>query len=111
MPDGSSNDTKSPVHHGFPSWLTQLCYFGGLIIALAAFSFNQSSDLRSVREETMRISSDVNAIRQSLPNREVYDMKMKDMEARMTKLQNDLDLKILMDQKLRESLIKRGVID
>lgn len=118
----STNVGAANNHAPFPVWLTQLVYFGGVIVALAAFQFSQSGDLRSVREETARIAGDVNAIRQSIPNKEVYDMKLTDLAKEIDKVSNtreneikqltdDLKVEVMMGQKLRERLLAKHIID
>lgn len=74
----------------FPAWLRELCYFGGLIVMLAAFLLNQKSDIRSAREELNRMSQDMAAIRQSLPNKEVYDLKLAEITGKIADLRQDL---------------------
>lgn len=98
------DDRKAP----FPAWLRELCYFGGLIVVLAAFLFNQKSDIRSAREEQTRISQDIAAIRQSLPNKEVYDLRLSGITDKIAELRQDLEVEKLKHQNLRERLIKKG---
>lgn len=107
MPGPHDDSTRAP----FPVWLKELCYFGGLIIALAAFQFNQSSDLRSAREEMAHISSDVTAIRQSLPDKEVYDLRLKTLDDKIGTLRGDVEFEKAKAQMLREHLIKKGWVD
>lgn len=104
MAPAKDDATKTP----FPAWLTQLAYFGGIIVALTMFSLKQSGDIRSTREEVARVSSDIQDIRQSLPNREASEIRMKVIEDKLDKLRADLDFEAAKAQRQRELLIKKG---
>jgi Tfp pilus assembly protein PilO len=95
----------------FPAWLKDLCYFGGIIVTLVVFGLTQRSDLRSTREELSRLTDDVRAVRQSLPNKEVYDMKLSELTQQNAQLRNDFEIEKLRTQNLREHLIKKGWVE
>lgn len=95
----------------FPAWLKDLCYFGGIIVTLVVFGLTQRSDLRSTREELSRLTDDVRAVRQSLPNKEVYDMKLAELAQQNMALKNDFEVERLRTQNLREHLIKKGWVE
>lgn len=100
-------DEKLP----FPIWLRELIYIGGIIVALTAFQFAGRSDQRSTREEVQRMAADIKAIRESLPNREVYDMKLDGLQKDIDGLRSDLSFEAAKSQNLREKLLKKGWVD
>lgn len=110
-----SDDTTRPL---LPVWLKDLCYVAGLIVALAVFSQNMKSDQRSVKEQQDRMaadlrsmSEDVKAIRGSLPNPEVLNLRFKALEEKIADLKGLVDFEAAKSQKLREQLARKGVID
>lgn len=109
-----NDDSKSP----FPAWLKDLCYVAGLIIALVVFGQNLKSDQRSAREQLDRMASDVSklsqdmaAVRGSLPNPEVLNLRFKSVEDRITEVKGTVDFEAAKNQKLREQLARKGWID
>lgn len=105
---------KSP----FPSWLKDLCYFGGLLVALVIFGQNLKSDQRSSKEQLERVaadvakvSADVGAMRGQLPNPEVLNLRFAGVEARLSDLKNAVDFEAAKAQKLREQLARKGWVD
>jgi hypothetical protein len=111
--DPETMPTADQLHERppFPAWLRELCYFGGLIVALTVFGLNLQSDQRSLREEMVRMSTDMAAIRQSLPNKEVYDKALRDMEKRQDNFEVKMETYELKQQSLRERLMRQRVID
>ena len=114
----SDDSARSP----FPAWLKDLCYVGGLIVALVVFGQSLKSDQRSTREQQARMAEDlkqmaddVKAIRQTLPSPEVLNMRFKGLEDKLSQLRNDFDFEAAKTQKYKEDLtrdlIKKGVID
>lgn len=106
----------------FPPWLRELCYFGGLLLALAAFGYNLKSDQRSTREELARFTSDIakvmtslDKIEDRLPNKEADGLRLKQIEDKQKEDRAELDFEIAKINKWIEGttrdLIKKGVID
>lgn len=109
-----NDDSKSP----FPVWLKDLCYVGGLIVALVVFGQNLKSDQRSAREQLERmagdvskLSTDVGAIRSTLPNPEVLNLRFKSIEDKIGEVKGTVDFEAAKNQKLREQLARKGWID
>lgn len=116
MPESDVKSSESSLgqrehHHGWPPWLQQLGYFGGLMAAIILSYTNIKSDVRSSREEQVRMVADLNAIRQSLPNKEVYDLRLDELDTRLDDAEQKITVEQMMTQKLREDLLKKGVID
>lgn len=120
MPTRSDSDSQeSEVSRlTFPHWLKELIYVGGFIVALTIFGQNLKSDQRSTREELGRVSediastkTDVNAIRAMLPNKEVIDLRLKDLDDKIGRLRADLEFEQAKAQSFRESLLKKGVLE
>lgn len=107
---GSGSATTALSHIGFPPWLQNLIGVGAIIVAITFFASDMKSDQRSTREEVARLATDLTAIRASLPNREVYEMRLDDHEKRLAALEQSTNVRNMMDQKLREDLIKGGVL-
>lgn len=110
----SDDSTKSP----FPVWLKDLCYVGGLIVALVVFGQNLKSDQRSSREAQDRMAQDVSelksgvsAIRASLPNPEVLNLRFKGLEDKINEVKATADFEAAKNQKLREQLARKGWIE
>lgn len=112
------NEGKTP----FPPWLRELCYFGGIIVMLAAFLFTGRSDQRSTREELTRLSNDLakamtslDKIEDRLPNKEADGLRLKAIEERAREDRAEVDFEIAKINKWIEGttrdLIKKGVID
>jgi len=104
----------------FPPWLRELCYFGGIIVALAMFLLSMKSDQRSTSEKLDRVVNDVSnfssrlsAIEQRLPNKEADDLKLKTLEEKVNKNRGDMDFAFAKIDKWREDvdrlLIKKGI--
>lgn len=109
-----NDDQKSP----FPVWLKDLCYVGGLIVALVVFGQNLKSDQRSAREQLERmatdlkaVSQDMAAVRGSLPNPEVLNLRFKSIEDKISEVKGTVDFEAAKNQKLREQLARKGWID
>lgn len=106
----------------FPAWLRELCYYGGLVVALAVFAFSLKSDQRSTSEKLDRVQIDVAAfssrlsgIEGRLPNKEAEDLKYKLLVDQVDDLRGDFELEREKDAKyktdLTKDLIKKGVIE
>lgn len=80
MPD----DNKAP----FPTWLRELIYIGGIIVALTTFQLAGRSDQRSTREEVQRMAADIKAIREQLPNVGEMNQKMERLIDRIQRLES-----------------------
>lgn len=110
-----------PVTHEktpWPPWLRDLAYFASILVALVVFGLSQKSDIRSVREGQERqaqdmsnLARDIGAIRQSLPDPEVLDMRFKAVEKDLAALVQTVETEKLRTQQLRERLIKKGWIE
>jgi hypothetical protein len=114
MPNANDTPERSP----FPVWLKDLCYVGGLIVALVIFGQNLKSDQRSSREQLDRVaadlgnmSKDVQAIRNQLPNPEVLNLRFKGIEEKIVELKGTVDFEAAKSQKLREQLARKGWIE
>lgn len=94
-----------------PPWVSQVVMLGGVIVSLSVFSLNTKADVRSTREQVDRIAADVAAIKSSLPNREVYDLKLHALEEQIAVMAADLKFEAARNQALREKLIKKHWID
>lgn len=108
------NESRSP----FPAWLKDLCYVGGLIVALVVFGQNLKSDQRSAREQQERmaqdlakVAQDVSSIRTSLPNPDVLNLRFKGIEDKISDLKGVVDFEAAKAQKLREQLARKGWIE
>jgi hypothetical protein len=104
--------------YSFPGWLKDLLYVVALVVALVVFMQSLKSDLRSSREQGERVASDlaklstdVSAIRSSLPNPEVLNLRFKGVEERLTELKGTVDFEAAKAQKLREQLARKGWIE
>jgi hypothetical protein len=95
----------------FPPWLRELCYFGGIIVTLTVFGLRLQSDQRSTREEMVRLSGDVSAIRQSLPNKELYDRRFDEIDGTLKDIRSDASVEAMKLQNMRERLMRKGWID
>lgn len=104
----------------FPAWLRELCYFGGIIVALAMFLFSMKSDQRSNSEKLDRVASDVATfsgrlgnIEGRLPNKEADDLRNKTLEEKVDKNYSDLLFQLAKLEKWKEDtdrlLIKKGI--
>lgn len=104
----------------FPPWLRELCYFGGLIVAMSMFLFTMKSDNRSNGEKLDRMSVDVSslstrlgAIEGRLPNKEADDLRYKTLEEKVDKNNGDILFAIAKLEKWKEEtdrlLIKKGI--
>lgn len=104
----------------FPAWLRELCYFGGIIVALAMFLFSMKSDQRSNSEKLDRVATDVatfsarlGSIEGRLPNKEADDLRYKTLEEKVDKNNADLLFAIAKLDKWKEDtdrlLIKKGI--
>lgn len=111
-----------PERQPFPVWLRELCYVCGMAISLTAFVFAIKSDQRSTREELTNfiaitgqkitdLSSDISAIRASIPNKDLYDLKLKGLDDKIEEVRGDMKYEAAKNQKLREGLIKKGWVD
>ena len=114
MSENNEESARSP----FPAWLKDLCYVGGLIVVLVVFGQNLKSDQRSSREaldrltaDLSKVSSDVGAIRQTLPNPEVLNLRFKSLEDKISDLKGTVDFEAAKAQKLREQLARKGWIE
>lgn len=108
MPDG--NPTQSQQHAGhsshefkFPPWVAQAAQFAVLLFSLAAA-------FTTLRGDVNNLSTDVSEIRNSLPNREVLTMQITALEKRVIELEEGSKVRVMLDQRLREDLIKAGVL-
>lgn len=106
----------------FPPWLRELCYYGGLIVALTIFGMTMKSDQRSNSEKLDRVQEEVSAFSQRLagvearlPNKEAEELKYKTLEEKVDRNRSDADFAIAKLEKWKEDttrhLIKKGVID
>jgi len=99
----------------FPTWLRELCYFGGLIVVLtmyfAAGSAKQERFVEQMAEQNARLSS----IEGRLPNKEADELRFKQLEEKVDKNRSDSDFEIAKLNKWKDDvtrwLIKKGVID
>lgn len=104
-------EARSP----FPAWVKDLCYFGGLLVALVIFGQNLKSDQRSTKEQLERVSTDlaamsrdVGAMRGQLPNPDVLNLRFKGLEDKLVAIQGTVDFEAAKAQKLREQLARKG---
>lgn len=110
----------------FPTWLRELCYFGGLIIMLGAFLFNMKSDGRSQGEKLdafiatstrsqEEVAKRLSAIEGRLPNKEAEELRYRMLEQSIEKNRTDLAFSIAKLENWKEittrDLIKKGIID
>jgi hypothetical protein len=99
----------------FPPWLRELCYFGGIIVALTMFLLTMKSDVRSISEKQDAFAGRLANIEARLPNREVDELKYKSLEDKVDKDRADLEFAIAKLEKWKDDttryLIKKGVID
>lgn len=112
----------APVFHfSFPPWLQQLLSLVVLLASLIWFAADIKSEQRSTREELTRVADstknelnrlagDMQAIKTSLPNKELFDNRLSQVERQLEALESKIDVNAMMDQKLREDLLKRGSI-
>lgn len=116
MPE--SKEDRQP----FPPWLRELCYFGGIIVALTIFGMNLQSNQRSDSEQLDRVEAEVSkisdrlpAIEARLPNKEADELRFKALEQKVDKNRSDAEFAIAKLEKFKEDttrhLIKKGVID
>lgn len=111
-----------PERLPFPPWLRELCYFGGIIVALTIFGMNLKSDQRSDSEKLTRVESSVSefserlaGIEGRLPNKEAEDLRYRTLAEKVDKNRSDAEFAIAKLEKWKEDttryLIKKGVID
>lgn len=105
-PEANTEQTRPP----FPFWLRELVHFGSLIVVLTVFILTLKSDQRSTREELARLAGDVGAIRASLPNKDVLDLRLDGIDKTVAALRSDLDFEKAKAQKFKEDLLSKGVL-
>ena len=104
MPDGTQAQSTSSHHEWkLPQWIGQVAQLGVLLVAFAvAFA--------TLRGDVNNLSGDLTEIRNSLPNREVLTMQITALEKRVIELEEGSKVRVMLDQRLREDLIKAGVL-
>ena len=118
MGEGSSEGKAVSGSPPWPSWLKDLVYFVCIIVALVVFGQGLKSDQRSTTEALDRLSRDLSgvqfdvaAMRNSLPNPDVLNLRFKAVEERVAELKGQFDFEAAKAQKLREQLARKGMVD
>lgn len=123
-----------------PHWVKEVAYVVGFVVTLTVGYQGMKSDQRSTREafesyqrqttaQITQLSEDLKSIRSSIPNRELYDRRfyevdqhlqavdrsltdIKDqMDRSLAEIKTQMDIRAMMDQKTREGLIRKGVLE
>jgi hypothetical protein len=104
-----------PERAPFPAWLRELCYFGGLIVAITVFAITLKSDQQANSLRLDAMAQQLASIEARLPNREVDALRYKQLEDTVKQNKADEDFAIAKLEKWKDDttryLIKKGVID